>query len=158
MPEVLVTRLEDKFLNHVMTCNTAKEMWDKLKSIFEHQSQISVHLLQKKFFSMEYKDCTVADFVSQLEDIRTQLKNLGEELGEKMVITKIIMSLPESLKHIISAWESTPTDRQTLSELTSRLLVEEERVKQSEQTNAFVVKQSQHNLQGHLWNKTGHYV
>lgn len=49
-----------------------------------------------------------------------------------MIITKVLMSLPHSMKHFVSAWESTLAERQTLTDLTSRLLVEETRLKTSE--------------------------
>lgn len=37
------------------------------------------------------------------------------------------MALPENLRHFVTAWESSPSDKQTLTELTSRLMIEEER-------------------------------
>lgn len=154
--EILVVRLDEKPMHHVLSCNSAREMWEKLSSIYEHQSTVSVHLLQQKFFSLEYKNCSVADFISQLEDIRGQLKHLGEELSEKMIITKILMSLPESLKHFVSAWESTPIDKQSLTELTSRLLVEEERAKQCEQVDAYVARGSKNKVKCFSCNKFGH--
>lgn len=63
-------------------------------------------------------NCSVTDFISQIEGIKSQLKQLGDEMSEKMVITKILMSIPDNLKHFISAWESTPSDCQNLTELT----------------------------------------
>ncbi|KAG5860808.1 hypothetical protein JTB14_030813 [Gonioctena quinquepunctata] len=51
---------------------------------------------------------------------------------EIIVITKVLMSLPESLKHFISAWESSPADEQTLTDLMSRLMIEGERSKNAE--------------------------
>lgn len=35
-----------------------------------------------------------------------------------MIITKVLMSLPDSMKHFVSAWESTPAEKQTLTDLT----------------------------------------
>lgn len=70
-------------------------MWAKLKAVYEHQSAISVHLLQQKFFNMGYTNCTVAEFVSQLEEIQQQLKHLGEELSDAMLIPKVLMALTE---------------------------------------------------------------
>lgn len=56
-------------------------MWAKLKAVYEHQSAISIHLLQQKSFNMGYTNCTVAEFISQLDEIQQQLKNLGEKLS-----------------------------------------------------------------------------
>lgn len=50
------------------------------------------------------------------------------------------MSLSESMKHLISAWESTPEDKQTLIDLTSRLMLEEDTKKSDNKTVALVTK------------------
>ncbi|GBP78233.1 Retrovirus-related Pol polyprotein from transposon TNT 1-94 [Eumeta japonica] len=61
--------------------------------------------------------------------MQNQLKQLGENMSDKFVITKVLMSLPEDYKHFISAWESAPDDKQTYDNLVARLLIEEERIK-----------------------------
>lgn len=134
--EIIVSRLEEKVVTHILSCKTAAEMWTKLKAIYEHQSQVSVHVLTQRFFSLEYTEGKAAEFMSQLEEIKGTLKSLGEEISDKMIITKVLMSLPENMKHFISAWESTPTDKQTLTDLMSRLMLEEERGKNVERHTA----------------------
>ncbi|XP_043470934.1 uncharacterized protein LOC122504102 [Leptopilina heterotoma] len=138
--EIFVVRMDEKPLTHILTCTTAAEMWNKLKTIYEHKSQVSVHLLQQKFFMLEYNEGGVTEFISRIEDIKNNLKQMGEEISDKMVITKVLMSLPESLKHFVSAWESTPSDNQTLSDLMSRLMIEEERNKTAEQVTALSMR------------------
>lgn len=46
------------------------------------------------------------------------------------------MSLPNKLKHFVSAWESTAAEFQTFQELTSRFLMEEEKIKSRETVTA----------------------
>ncbi|KAJ8889681.1 hypothetical protein PR048_009182 [Dryococelus australis] len=46
----------------------------------------------------------------------------------QMLITKVLMSLPEQFKHFHSAWESVPLEMQSVQDLTSMLLIEEERI------------------------------
>lgn len=134
--EIIVTRVEPGPMTHLLSCETACEMWTKLKSVFDKESVVSVHLLQQKLFSLEFADQSVSTYISQLEEIQSKLKQAGEELSEKMLITKILMSLPVRFKHFRSAWESVASPNQTLSELTSRLLIEEERLKSEENTTA----------------------
>lgn len=50
------------------------------------------------------------------------------------------MSLPESMKYFISAWESTPSDKQTLTDLMSRLMIEEERCGTFEKSTALAAQ------------------
>ncbi|KAK9753816.1 hypothetical protein QE152_g1774 [Popillia japonica] len=88
--------------------------------------------LRQKFFTLEYKTGNATDFISQLEKIKADLNHMGEEISDKMLVTKVLMSPPENMKHFVSAWESTPSDKQTLTDLTSRLMIEEERNKTSE--------------------------
>ena len=138
--EVVVTRLDEKVLTHILTCSFSAEMWTKLKTVYEKQSQVSVHLLQQRFFSLEYKEGNAAEFISQIEEIKGNLGHLGEKISDKMVITKVLMSLPESMKHFVSAWESTPPESQTLANLMSRLMIEEERNKSAEKSTALAAK------------------
>lgn len=91
--ERIVTRVEPGPMTHLLSCETSCEMWTKLKSVFDKESVASVHLLQQKFFSLEF-DQSVSTYISQLEEIQSKLKQAGEELSEKMLITKILMSLP----------------------------------------------------------------
>jgi len=114
--EIIVTRMEEDPLVHLLSCQTSHEMWEKLLSVYEKKSK--------------------------LEEIRSQLRQMGEDRSESMFITKILMSLPEKLKHFISAWESTAAESQTLQELTSRLLIEEERINTSESVTALSSKAS----------------
>ncbi|KAL4113027.1 hypothetical protein QTP88_016731 [Uroleucon formosanum] len=44
-----------------------------------------------------------------------------------MLMTKILMTLPENYKHFYGAWDSIPNVDKTLSNLSSRLMVEETR-------------------------------
>ena len=157
--EVLVTRIDQGPLTHLLSCETSKEMWDKLKSVFDKESVVSVHLLQQRFFMLEF-DSSVSTFISKIEEIKNSLKTAGETLSDKMIITKILMALPEQYKHFRSAWESVPLESQTLSELTSRLLLEEERNKSTESTTALAAKtvfqKSQTRLRCNICSKVGH--
>ena len=111
-----------------MNCNTAIGMWEKLLSVYEQKSDTSITLIQQKFYSyvMDQND-NIAQHISKLENLSRQLKQLGEPISDSMLITKILMTLPENYKHFYSAWDSIPTENKTLSNLTSRLMVEETR-------------------------------
>lgn len=134
--EIIAVRMEEKPLTHILSCRTSSEVWEKLMSIYEQKSQVNVHLLQQNFFRLEFSNRNVAQFISKLEEIKSNLAQLGEELDDKMVITKILMSLPDNLRHFVSAWESTDISQQTLKELTARRLIEEERSKHGEEVMA----------------------
>lgn len=138
--EIIVTRVNENVLTYLSSCHTSSEMWKKLFTLYEPSSQVSVHLVQQKFFNMSFEE-PVMKFISNIEEVCSQLRNFNEAPSEKMIITKILLTLPEKYRHFVSAWESVPEGQQCLKELTSRLLVEEERCNQSEPTassSAFV--------------------
>ncbi|OXU21164.1 hypothetical protein TSAR_005395 [Trichomalopsis sarcophagae] len=47
----IVTTMERQPMTHILSCETAKAMWDKLFAIYENKTDISVHVLQQKWFS-----------------------------------------------------------------------------------------------------------
>ncbi|GLV20126.1 hypothetical protein CBL_21158, partial [Carabus blaptoides fortunei] len=64
----------------------------------------------------------------------------GENIPDSMLVTKLLMTLPSSFNHFLSAWESTPRERQTLLNLTSRLMMEEKclNLQDKSEGNAFL--------------------
>lgn len=59
-----------------------------------------------------------------------------------------MISLHDSLKHFVSAWESTDNQKQTLKELPALLLIEEERLKQSDVAMAFALSETNRKAEG----------
>ncbi|KAF2890107.1 hypothetical protein ILUMI_16066, partial [Ignelater luminosus] len=80
-------------INYILSFDTAHDMCQKLLTVYDKKSQ----------------------------DTRNQLKQLGEDMSDCMLITKILMALPNELAHFASAWESVDENKQTLNELMSRL-------------------------------------
>lgn len=50
------------------------------------------------------------------------LEDLGQPIGEEMLITKIMCSLPPSFNSIVAAWTNVPANEQTVANLKVRLL------------------------------------
>lgn len=156
----LVTRMSENAMMHIITCTTAAEMWKRLASVYEQKSETSIHIVQQRFFQFKYEEGTdMSTFLSKIEDLRNQLKQMGEAISEKFVITKVLMSLPDCYKHFVSAWESAPDEKQTLDNLVARLLMEEERinqkpVSQNSSASAFVAKK---NIKCFKCNRLGHF-
>lgn len=134
--EALVIRMEDEIISHIMQCETAKEMWQKLENIYERKSEVSAHLLNEQFYNLKFQNETINQFIAKVTNLQAKLKQQGEEIPEKMIITKILMSIPASYRHFRSAWESVGTTDQTLNNLTARLLIEEERLKKEEEDDS----------------------
>lgn len=124
----ILSTIEKEPLLHIVNCKSAAEMWAKLKSVYEQKSETSVHYLQQKFFTFERDPSdSISTFIAKLQELVQQLSDLGEEISEKMLITKILLALPPSLNYFHSAWESTAENKKTLNELCTRLMIEENR-------------------------------
>lgn len=82
----------------------------------------------QEFFNYSKKDdADVATFITELKNIAHELKSLGEEINENMIMSKILTALPENYRFFRSAWDSTPAAERTMTNLTARLLLEEAR-------------------------------
>ena len=129
----IVTALERQPMMHIINCVTAKEMWDKLHAVYENKTDVSIHALQQKWFSLtkDPKD-DMSTHISKVEDLCYQLKALGENVSESMTITKILMTIPQKYNHFLSAWDSIDVAHKTLDNLASRLMMEERRVESQE--------------------------
>lgn len=159
--EIIVMRLDQGPLTHVLSCGTAAEIWSKLLAVYEKKSEVSLHLLQQKFFNTSFKEGEdINTFLSRVHEIVTQIGNFGEKITDNMVMTKILMSLPAKYSHFISAWESVAAENQTKEKLTARLLIEEERLKNSsaveQENSAFVTSFNTKQVICHRCKKTGH--
>lgn len=126
---IIGTSVGNSQITHIKNCSNAKEMWDKLHSVFERKNETSLLLLHQKFFSFAKEhDENIVSYIARLEELVQRLSDLDEQISDGMVITKIIMSLPVEYSSFSSAWESVPKPQRTLDNLRARLMVEEDRL------------------------------
>lgn len=141
---IIVTSVGQQPLTHIVNCKTAREMWTKLITVYEQKSQTNIHMLQQKFYAcVKAEKDDIATHISKVECIAQQLRDLGETVSESMLITKILMTLPDKYMHFHTAWESTAATDRTLSNLTSRLIIEETRMSlhtHTQHQNAFMAE------------------
>ena len=144
--KILVVSLGEEPLMHIINCDTSAEMYAALESVYEQKSQTSVHLLQQQFFQYtKNPEDSIAMHVAKLQKISRQLQDLGEKISENMLVTKILMTLPEQYNHFFASWEATGIKERTLKTLTARLCMEESRLNvQPIKQEAFAAKRDQH--------------
>ena len=118
--------LEVKWQNSLINCQTSHEMWKRLAAQHEQTAEeFQYHLLQS-FFDYKYqKSHNVMDHITAIETLAAQLADIGSPLSEQDVITKIICTLPPSLRPVRSAWKNVDPSKRNLQLLTTRLLEEE---------------------------------
>ncbi|KAJ8884220.1 hypothetical protein PR048_016077 [Dryococelus australis] len=131
----IVTTIDKGNIQFTNSCDSAKGMFDKLCSIYERDSSHNKSLLLQNFFN--YKIDKVASSLSDLQNHSMKLKSVGYTVDDEMMMGKILSSLPDRLRHFLTAWESTPKSDRTLTNLTARLLAEEERGHTSSMQNNY---------------------
>ncbi|EFN74617.1 Copia protein, partial [Camponotus floridanus] len=105
--KVIVLSLGKKPMTHVLNCKTAQSMWAKLCAIYERDSEQRKCALMQEFFSYTMdKSCDVTTHISKLVNIASNLKALNADIADPMLISKILVTLPDSFKGFVTAWES----------------------------------------------------
>lgn len=68
---------------------------------------------------------SVAQHIAKVENLAKQIRETGDSISEAAVITKILGTLPSKFRNFRQAWLSISEDKQTIPNLTARLLDEE---------------------------------
>lgn len=115
-----------------MTCETPKQVWEKLKKEFDGSDRVkSVKLLtlKREFGMLRMKEGdTVKEYFAKLLEIINKIRLFGETFPDSKVVEKMMISLPARFESKISAIEES-CDLKTLSvaELISKLQAQEQR-------------------------------
>ena len=95
----------------IMTCESPKEAWDKLKEDFEGNTQtklMQILNLKKEFEIQKMKESeSVKEYGSKLMTIVNQIKLLGEDFPTQRIVEKLLVSLPEKYESKISYLEDS---------------------------------------------------
>lgn len=133
--KLIVTTIEDKPLELIMGCTSAREMWTKLSSVYDRKSDETLSIVQKQFFDYKWVESeSVAQNISKLEILSKKMHTLGSSLPKGMLLTRILSCLPKKYNHFHSAWDSVEESKKNLENLTDRLMAEEARLQEKDDT------------------------
>lgn len=122
----LTSSMELSQITLVENCETSNEMLTKLDTVFDQKSELNKMLVHERFY--QYKMTTndsVAQHVSKVENLAKQIKESGDTISDAAIITKILNTLPLKFRTVRQAWLSVDEAKQTVTNLTARLLDEE---------------------------------
>jgi hypothetical protein len=111
----------------VIGCNTAKEVWEKLKSIYEGDPKVKEVMLQQhrtefENLKMDEKE-DIATYFIIVDEVVNAIKGLGEDLNESLVVQKVLRSLLLKYDAKVSAIEETrDLTKMTMDELHGSLI------------------------------------
>lgn len=119
----------------IENCNSSKEILDKMDSIYEQKSETNKMLVHERYhqYKMDPKD-SISQHIAKVENLAKQIKDTGEELSNVAIMTKILGSLPMKYRNLRQAWLSMDEAKQTIPNLTARLLDEEASLSSFEET------------------------
>lgn len=126
--KIIITTIDRKFMMHIIDCENSKQMFDKIKNIFEKSTSDQLCNMLQQFYTFSYEKGTDMNMhISKIQNIVHKLRALNQNIDENMVISKILSTLPSQYSYFVTAWESTAANEKTLEKLVSRLLTEEKR-------------------------------
>ncbi|XP_021297300.1 uncharacterized protein LOC110426416 [Herrania umbratica] len=122
----------DSIFTRIMACESPKEAWDKLKEEFhgsDKTRQIQVLNLMREFEVLKMReDESIKDYFEKVLKIVNQLRLLGEELSDRRIVHKFLVSLPEKFEAKISSLEdSKDMSKLLVTELINALQAQEQR-------------------------------
>jgi uncharacterized lipoprotein YehR (DUF1307 family) len=129
---VILEALAPTIASKVMGCNTAKEVWDKLKSIYEGDQKVKKvkvqrHRVEFENLKMNEKE-DIATYLLRVDEVVNSIRGLGEEIDESLVVQKVLRSLILKYDAKVSTIEETrDLTKMTMDELHGSLIAYEMR-------------------------------
>lgn len=141
---LISTSVEMLQLESLITCKTAKEMWDALCLVHEQKFSSNKLFLMQKFheYKMPVGD-SIVQHVARLKNMGQQLKDVGEPVSNTTIMAQILASLASKYSAFQTVWDNVEEHRQTTENLTEKLIREEARFAgESDATEALVAVKS----------------
>lgn len=122
----LLLSLDTKMVVLVLTCKTAKEIWNRLKEVHSQQSVSCKMMLYQQFYNIKMQpEMAISTYVAETELIVRKLHDVGVILDDDTLIGKIVSGLTPDFRHFMTNWMGTPEKERTYANLLPRLMAEE---------------------------------
>jgi len=131
----LLNGVNDMVFTKVAHCKSAKEIWDKLRNIYEGDSKVKTTKLQTyrgQFEQLKMKeDEDIAAYFLQVDETVNAIIGLGEEIKEFVIVQKVLRYLPMRFNPNISTLEErSDMDSISMDELHGIFTTYEMRIEQ----------------------------
>jgi hypothetical protein len=105
----LLNGLCETIFTKVAHCKSAKEIWDKVRNIYEGDSKVKEAKIQTyrgQFKQLKMKeDENISTYFLQVDETINAIIVLGEEIQESVIVQKVLRSLPMRFDPKISTLE-----------------------------------------------------
>ncbi|KAF8777456.1 Retrovirus-related Pol polyprotein like [Argiope bruennichi] len=132
---LIASTLSASIADLVMTYSNAKDIWNKLISVFEQSSIQRLNLLMTQFFQVgRDPNDNVATHAAKVERIYTNMNGELNRIGssnipEELLHGKILLTVGPEFQEFSNVWESLDSDKRTTKNLVEKLCTIEQRVK-----------------------------
>src|SRR6478672_1726376 len=120
--------IRDQHIATIATCNTAKEAWDALQSVYQTHSNARRQQLRLQLLSIKKNGGeTVSNYFSRVKLLWLDIKNTGLDIAESEVVFIALGGLPKEYNMIVTiirASDLTLTLDGTLAKLLTNLTME----------------------------------
>ena len=102
-------RVIKNILAKVLTCTSAKQLWDKLETLYAGDSKVKKEKLQS--FKVQYESLkmmdeeTISEQFERIESIVNAVKGLGAEIPDSELVEKVLRTLPIAYNPKVSTLE-----------------------------------------------------
>lgn len=125
---LIVQSVEDSQLEILREKESANEMWDALKTMYEKKGMPGQLFLRKKLLSMKLgEDDDLNEFISNFDEVLRQLKAAGSPMTDQDAACNLLLCLPKSYDTLVSIIENNKPEDITLSFVKAKLRAEVEK-------------------------------
>lgn len=123
--------LSDEILESVRHVDTAVDMWNTIKNIFERHTLLNKLSARRKFYTaIKSERESVLEFSNRIQHMSSTLKSMNVEIDDSEMAMTLLCGLPDPYDHLISALDAMGTDEKILKfdHIKSRVMQEEQRI------------------------------
>jgi len=118
----VILTLDSSLFIHVKNTSTAKEVWDKLKKLYEDSGFARKIGLLRKLISLRLDNCeSMENYVNQVIDTSQKLERCGFQLSQELIGSLMLAGLTDKFEPMVIAIEHAGIDV-TADSIKSRLL------------------------------------
>ncbi|XP_035220384.1 uncharacterized protein LOC118193413 [Stegodyphus dumicola] len=132
---LIASTLSASVADLLVTYSNAKDIWDKLISVFEQSSIQRLNLLMTQFFQVgRDTNDNVATHAAKAERIYTDMNGelnriRSSNIPEELLHGKILLTVGPKVQEFSNVWESLDCDKRTTRNLVEKFCTIEQRVK-----------------------------
>lgn len=129
----LFQAIDKSTLKTIIQKDTAKQLWDSLKTKYQGSERVKraqLQRLRRDFEDLEMKETkSITKYFSRVLLIATNLRNLGEDMQDCKMVEKILRTLSQKFTYIVcSIEESKDIESLSVDVLQSSLLCHEQNI------------------------------